>query len=117
VRQILGEIQKATNAAVLSTESVTKGVASVVLVANQSGDTINALADTLGDSAQAAVQIVASMRQQAAGMTQINQAMKSLEQAAQQNLAATRQIEQAARDLNTLGLSLASLISRAPVAP
>jgi len=113
VRQILGEIQKATNAAVLSTEAVTKGVASVVLVANQSGDTINALADTLGESAQAAVQIVASMGQQAAGMTQINQAMKSLDQTAQQNMAATRQLEQAARDLNTLGLRLARLIGRA----
>jgi methyl-accepting chemotaxis protein len=112
VRQILGEIQKATNAAVLSTESVTKGVASAVLVANQSGDTINALADTLGESAQAAVQIVASMGQQAAGMTQINQAMKNLEQVAQQNLAANRQLEQAARDLNALGLRLARLIAR-----
>jgi methyl-accepting chemotaxis protein len=112
VRGILGEIQKATNSAVLSTEAVTKGVASVVLVANQSGDTINALADTLGESAQAAVQIVASMGQQAAGMIQINQAMKSLEQVAQQNLAANRQLEQAARDLNALGLRLARLIGR-----
>jgi methyl-accepting chemotaxis protein len=113
VRQILGEIQKATNAAVLSTEAVTKGVASAVLVANQSGDTINALADTLGESAQAAVQIVASMGQQAAGMTQINQAMKNLEQVAQQNLAANRQLEQAARDLNALGLRLSRLTGRA----
>jgi methyl-accepting chemotaxis protein len=81
-------------------------------VANQSGDTINALADTLGESAQAAVQIVASMGQQAAGMTQINQAMKNLEQVAQQNLVANRQLEQAARDLNALGLRLTRLIGR-----
>ena len=37
VRQILGEIQKATNTAVLSTEEVTKGVAAAAKVAGQAG--------------------------------------------------------------------------------
>src|SRR5207245_6843068 len=37
VRQILGEIQKATNTAVLSTEQVTKGVASAGNVAGEAG--------------------------------------------------------------------------------
>ncbi len=44
VRQILGEIQKATNAAVLSTEAVTKGVAAASATGSQVGATITTLA-------------------------------------------------------------------------
>src|SRR5207249_7732597 len=60
VRQILGEIQKATNTAVLSTEEVTKGVAAAGKVADQAGGTIGALADALEEAARAAAQTVAS---------------------------------------------------------
>jgi methyl-accepting chemotaxis protein len=109
VRQILGEIQKATNTAVLSTEEVTKGVASAIWAGCQSGQTINTLADTLADAAQAAAQIAASAGQQATGMAQINHAMKNLDQVARQNLDATRQVERAAENLNALGTRLAGL--------
>ena len=110
VRQILGEIQKATNGAVLSTEDVTKGVAAAIRVSDQSGRTIQTLADALADAAQAAVQIVASAGQQAAGMVQINQAMRNIDQVARQNLSAMQQAEEAARNLNDLGLQLSRLI-------
>jgi methyl-accepting chemotaxis protein len=109
VRSILGEIQKATNTAVLSTESVTKGVAAAITVANQAAATINALADTLTETARSAAQIGASMGQQATGMSQISQAMKNLDQVARQNLAATRKVEQAAQTLNALGAQLAEM--------
>ena len=82
VRQILGEIQKATNTAVLSTEEVTKGVGRPARVADQAGETIKALAETLGEAAQAAAQIVASAGQQATGMAQIHQAMRNIDQVA-----------------------------------
>src|SRR5205823_10749701 len=93
VRQILGEIQKATNAAVLSSEAVTHGVAAAIQVGGQTAETIKALADTLADVAQTAAQIVASAAQQATGMTQINQAMRNLDQVARQSLAATLRSE------------------------
>jgi hypothetical protein len=109
VRQILGEIQKATNAAVLSTEAVTKGVTTASLVAAQAGATITTLSDTLADAARAAAQIVASVGQQATGMTQIHEAMKNIDQVTRQAMTATRQTEQAAQNLNALGNELASL--------
>jgi len=109
VRQILGEIQKGTNAAVLSTEEVTKGVASAGRVTDQAGQTIKALAETLAEAAQAAAQITASAGQQATGMAQIHQAMRSIDEAARQNLAALRQSEQAAQNLSGLGARLAAL--------
>jgi methyl-accepting chemotaxis protein len=110
VRQILGEVQKATNAAVLSTEEVTKGVAAAGTVSGQAGETIGALAETLAEAAQAAAQIVASAGQQATGMAQIHQAMRNIDQVAKQNLAAMRQAEQAAQNLNTLGGRLSGIV-------
>jgi methyl-accepting chemotaxis protein len=109
VRQILGEIQRATHTAVLSTEEVTKGVSDAIQAGGQSSQTINLLADTLGDAAQASAQIVASAGQQATGMAQINQAMRNLEQVVRQHLVATRQVEQASQNLNTLGTELTAL--------
>jgi methyl-accepting chemotaxis protein len=109
VRQILTEVQKATNSAVLSTEEVTKGVTAASRVAGQAGETIGALAETLADAAQAAAQIGASAGQQATGIAQISQAMRNIDQVAKQNLAAMRQVEQAAQNLNALGTQLAEL--------
>ncbi len=111
VRQILGEVQKATNAAVLSTEDVTRGVAEALKVGEQAGEAIKALAETLAEAARAAAQIVASVGQQAAGMGQIHQAMKNIDQVAKQNAVATRQAAQVAEGLNTLGARLTRLIS------
>jgi methyl-accepting chemotaxis protein len=112
VRQILGEIQKATNTAVLSTEEVTKGVAAAIKVALQANETIKALADTLTDTARATTQIAASVGQQATGMAQIHQAMKNIDHVARQNTVATRQASQAAENLNTLGTRLRAYIGR-----
>jgi PAS domain S-box-containing protein len=112
VRQILGEVQRATNAAVLSTEEVTKGVNAAARVADQAGETIGALAETLQEASQAAAQIVASAGQQANGMAQVQQAMANIEQVARQNLSATRQSEQAAQNLNALGNGLSVLCAQ-----
>jgi methyl-accepting chemotaxis protein len=109
VRQILGEIQRATNTAVLSTEEVTKGVAAAGRVATQAGATIKALAEALDEAAQAAAQIEASAGQQAAGVAQIHQAMRNIDTVSRQTLAATRQAEQAAKNLNDLGARLSKL--------
>jgi PAS domain S-box-containing protein len=111
VRQILGDIQKATNGAVIAAEEGTKSVSGAITIVNQSGATIRTLADTISDSAQAASQIAASAGQQAAGMAQIHQAMKNISQVATQNLAAVRQSERAAQDLNALGTTLQELVA------
>jgi methyl-accepting chemotaxis protein len=110
VRQILGEIQKATNTAVLSTEEVTRGVTGAIKVGGQAGETIKSLADTLTETAQAVRQIAASVGQQATGMSQINQAIKNIDQVAKQNTVATRQATQAAENLDQLGRQLAAFI-------
>ena len=106
VRQLLGEIQRATQTAVFSIEQVTKGVGEAVEAGGRSESTIRALAETLADAAQTAAQIVASAGQQAAGMGQINLAMKDLEVISRQEVIVTRQVEQAARNLSELNARL-----------
>jgi methyl-accepting chemotaxis protein len=109
VRQILGEIQKATNTAVLSTEQGTKAAAAAAVVATRAGETIAALAATLTGTAEAATQVAASAGQQAVGMAQVSQAMRDIDQVAQRNVAALREVEQAAQSLNALSSRLAGL--------
>ena len=108
VRRILGEIQKAINAAVLSTEEVSKGMQSTTEATGQAGQTIKARwQETLNDTAQAAAQIMASTNQQATGMSQINQAMHNIEHVTRENLTATSEAEHAAHTLKELGTQLA----------
>jgi methyl-accepting chemotaxis protein len=111
VRQILGEIQKATNAAVMVTEQGSKSVNEAIKTVNDAGSTIRTLADIITEAVQAAAQIAASSAQQATGMRQIHQAMQNINQVSVQNLAATNQSEQAAKHLSTVGASLKKLIA------
>ena len=111
VRQILEEIQQATNDAVLSTEAGTRAVIAAEEVVRQAGDTIGSLSQTLADSARSAVQISATANQQASGVVQLNQGMKRINQVTKQHAAATQEIEQAAKNLNALSNELASLTS------
>jgi methyl-accepting chemotaxis protein len=112
VRRILGDIQRATTAAVMTTEQGTKQVTATAKQVTEAGETIRELADTVAEAAQVAAQIVASAGQQAAGMAQVRQAMASIHEATQQNLASTRQAERAAQDLNLLGSRLLNMVGR-----
>lgn len=111
VRQILGDIQKATNTAVIAAENGTKSVSAATLVVHEAGDTIRMLTETISEASQVAGQIAASATQQVTGMSQIHLAMKNINQVTHQNLASTRQSERAAQDLNELAVRLKSLLS------
>lgn len=110
VRRLLGEIQRATSAAVMATEQGTKQTAAAVRQVGQAGDIMVQLAGVIEESAQAAAQIVASAGQQALGMDQIRQAIANIHDATQQNLTATRQTESAAQDLTSLGRGLVGMV-------
>jgi methyl-accepting chemotaxis protein len=110
VRHILGEIQRATSAAVVSTERGNVQVAEGVRQVGEAGQRIRGLSDVVAEAAQAAAQIAASAGQQSTGMSQIRQAIASIQQASQQNLAATRQAEAAAQELNRVGGHLLLLV-------
>ncbi len=99
VRDILGEIQQATNTAVMVTEEGNKGAEAGMLLVERAGDAIRELADKLEDAAESANQIAASTNQQTNGMEQLVNAMNQIKQATSQTAASTRQTEQSVRNL------------------
>lgn len=111
VREILTDIQKATNAAVLVTEEGTKGVETGAHLAGQAGQVIHRIAGEVESGAQANMQMAASAQQQMAGIEQIAQAMAAIQQATTQGMASVRQTERSAQDLNDLARSLQHAIA------
>ena len=110
VMTILGDIQKATSAAVLATEQGSKAVEAGVRQSAESGESIRLLADSISEAAQAATQIAASNQQQMVGMDQVALAMENIKQASLQNVAGTKQAEAAAQNLHELGQKLSLMI-------
>lgn len=110
VRTILGDIQKATTAAVMAAEQGGKAVESGAQQTEIAGESIGSLAGSVAEAAQAATQIAASSQQQLVGMEQVAGAMENIKQASTQNVASARQLETAARNLNDLGQRLRHLV-------
>ena len=112
VRGILNDVQKATSAAVMATEQGSKAVEAGVKQSAQAGEAIRVLAESTGEAAQTATQIVASSQQQVVGMDQIGVAMESINQAGAQAAASMRQAETAAQNLHELGQKLKELVEQ-----
>jgi len=112
VRAILGDIQKATGAAVMATDLCGKSVDAGTQQSDAAGDAIRILADNIAEAAQAALQIAASSQQQLVGMDQVALAMENIKQASAQNMAGTGQAEAAAQNLHELGGKLKQLVER-----
>jgi methyl-accepting chemotaxis protein len=110
VRTILGDIQKATTAAVMAAEQGGKAVEAGVQQTEVAGESIGQLAGSVAEAAQAATQIAASSQQQLVGMDQVAGAMENIKQASAQNVASARQLETSARNLNELGQRLRQLV-------
>lgn len=110
VRGILTEIQRATQAAVMAVEQGVKSVEAGEAVAVLGGEAIAQLTSSIGVSTQMAHQILASAQQQVVGVDQINVAMENINQSSVQNMASTRQVEQAAQNLNSLAGTLSDLL-------
>jgi len=116
VRSIIGQIQKATTTAVLATEQGSKAVEAGVKQSGEAGESIRQLAASIEESSNATLQIVTSTQEQAIGMDQIAIAIQSINQASDQNVEGSRQIEAAARNLYELNQKLQRLVSGYKVA-
>jgi methyl-accepting chemotaxis protein len=112
VRVLLGDIQKAISAAVMTTEQGSRTVASGVEQTHEAGNAIRILAENITDAAQAAAQIAATSQQQLAGMDQVAMAMENIKQVSVENAAGSKQSEASAQNLNELGLRLKQMSER-----
>jgi methyl-accepting chemotaxis protein len=108
VRQILGQIQKATTSAVAAAEEGKRSVDAAVTVSQV--ETIRALGETVTESGQVVGQMAASAGQQASGMSQIHHAMSNINQASSQHLAATQQANRTAQALSDAGRRLTAMM-------
>ena len=112
VRDILGEIRKAANTAVMVTEEGTKRADLGVIEARKAGNAIQAINRNIQKVNQTMQQIAVGSREQLAGMDQINNAMESISQATTQTETGTRQVEDAARNLNVLAEQLMRVVDQ-----
>ena len=111
VRSILGEIQKATTAAVMATEQGSKAVEAGGKQTELAGESIQGLSGSVTEAAHAAMQIATSSQQQLVGMDQVAGAMENIKQASSQNVASAKQLEVSARNLSDLGQRLQQLVA------
>lgn len=112
VRDILNEIQQATNTAVMVTEEGSKGADRGVSLVERAGEAIRDLAATIEEAAQSAAQIAASTQQQTNGVEQLTIAMASIQRATAQAVASTRQTETSAIKLDDMARQLESAVAR-----
>ena len=112
VKDILGDIQKAANTAVMVTEEGIKRADAGVEQARKTGTAISTINTNIQKVTQTIQQIAASTREQLVGMDQISGAMESISQATRQTEAGTRQVEEAAQNLNALGDQLQRIVQQ-----
>ncbi|QXM06193.1 methyl-accepting chemotaxis protein [Crassaminicella indica] len=112
VRNILKDIQKAANTAVMTTEKGIKFVDAGIKQASKAGDAIRKLTEHMNISAQAAIQIEASSQQQLVGMDQVAMAMEGINEASIQNVNSMKQLEEATRNLQEMGYKLKQLTEK-----
>jgi methyl-accepting chemotaxis protein len=111
VREILGEIQRATNGAVMVTEEGSKGVDHGQNLVNRAGDSIRDLAHAIEEAALAAMQIAASTRQQTIGMDQLTQAMRTIKRATTETLSTTMQVKSSVQNLRDVSNRVNAVLS------
>jgi len=108
IRGILGDIQKATQTAVMSTEEGTKRAKDGMGAIKSVREVITDLARTLEDSSDRVRQISGTATQQASGIQQISEALGALASAGRDNAAGAGNLERAAKDIRGLSEQLRS---------
>jgi len=112
VRAILEETRKWISAVVMAAEQGGRAVELGMRKSAAARDAIEVLAASVASAAKAATLIGAASDQQSAGVEQVANAMSSIEQAMQQNMSGTVQLEQSAKRLEDLGLMLKEVVER-----
>ena len=112
VRDILADVQKAMNQAVIVDEQGSKAVENGSVLATHSGEMIESLSDSVEEAAQSVIQISTSIQQQMSGMEQIVPALDNIRKASEQNVIGIKQTQAAAHNLNELGQNLKNLVEK-----
>ncbi len=112
VQEILGEIQKASNTAVMVTEEGAKRADIGVIQAEKAGKAIQSINRKIQGVTGTIQQIAVSAQEQLAGMDQISAAMENIDQATTQSEAGIQQVEGAVQDLNVQAEQLRRVVEQ-----
>lgn len=107
---LVGEVQKATNSAVMATEEGSKTAAAVAANAKQSGESFTALAEVANQVYEGAQQVMLNSKQQSAALSQVSEAMKNLSNGSKEIAAGTAQARIGVVKLNEVAQSLKALV-------
>jgi len=111
VRNILGDIKKATNAAVLATEQGTMSVERGSTLAQTAGERFHELADAVEESGESARLIATISRQQGEGVQQISDAMDDINTNTVQTTNGMKAISESSDGLNAIAESMRKVLS------
>ena len=111
IKEIIFEIQKATNTTVMATEEGTKGVDQGVNLAVKAREAILELSKVIAENAQTSSQMALGGQQQVNGIEQVAIAMRNINQATMESLSSTRQSEKAAQGLAQLAHRLEGIVN------
>ncbi len=112
VRKILGDIQNATNSAVIATEQGTKKVEAGVSLTNRAGETIELLGKSVEASAGAARLIANASRQQTSGIQQVSDAMNAINDATKSSVSGMQQTEASAKKVAEMTNHMQALVQQ-----
>ncbi len=117
VKQLLGELQNATNTAALASEHGAKAAAQAGKVALEAGAAIDGLDAALAQAAEESVGIAAAAAEQSAGMGTVSASMARLEEATRQRTEALAALGDAVAALDGIGQRLEGLAASAAPSP
>jgi len=112
VRKILGDIQNATNSAVIATEQGTKKVEAGMALTNRAGETIEMLGRSVEASAGAARLIANASRQQTSGIQQVSDAMNGINEATKSSVGGMQQTEASSKKLAEMTNHIQALVQQ-----
>jgi len=111
IKDIIIEIQKATNALVLSSEEGIKRVEKGVELAGRSGNAIQEILESIEKTSISARQISIATQQQRSASEQVVVAIKEVSEVAKHVATSSRETTSSAEELNALSLELKKAIS------
>jgi len=112
IKQLITEIQKASNASVLATEGQMKATERGASRAQETGDQLREILQMVVQTTEAAKQISLATQQQRTGTEQVVQSMSEIARIARSNVAGASQTTSATSELARLSEQLKSAVSQ-----
>ena len=110
IRELISEIQSATNATIVVTEEGSKAVASASTLVDKVDRSFSRLMGVVDSTAQAAREITSSTRQQTAACQQIAETMNEVRDVAHQVADSARETERTVTDITLLAETLRTIV-------